>query len=237
MENRLKRMERILGGLADDDDDDYDEEQVQEKGASDDNNYKHGKRENNTTNESTKKGNNTSTTPGTSAEPKNQPQHVNNNKNTNDTTETMTTTLTDKLATDTTTTNKEKDSKEDDSSTSSNKNNKNNSWKHDPSGLSSLNSTGITRYVGDMSPLPFLAQKINFEDARVASTIGFKVRKFGHSLLLYKEDDEERAQGASERMLRAAGRLKPGQTINTMNDWIYAVAGIDRVTSDRLMRV
>ncbi|KAI7850219.1 fungal-specific transcription factor domain-containing protein, partial [Circinella umbellata] len=226
-------MERILGGLADDNDDE--EVEVEEKGTSGDNNHSNEKRENITTHESTKKENDALAIPGAGAESKDQLQHVNNNKNSNNSTETTTATVADKSVANTNTTNKQKDNKKDESDTSSNS--KNNNWKHDPSGLSSLNSTGITRYVGDMSPLPFLAQKINFEDARVASTIGFKVRKFGHSLLLYKEDDKERAQGASERMLRAAGKLKPGQTINTMNDWIYAVAGIDRVTSDRLMRV
>ncbi|KAI8142510.1 fungal-specific transcription factor domain-containing protein [Fennellomyces sp. T-0311] len=168
LENRLKRMERILGGLADEETSD--------------------EREKDMTNQS-EKGNATPVQHGLGAEIEVKQEDVNT------------------------------------------------SWNHDPSGLSSLHSTGITRYVGDMSPLPLLAQKINFEDARVASTIGFKVRKFGQSLLLYKEEDQERAQGASERMLRAVGKLKPGQTINGMNDWIYAVAGIDRVTSDRLMRI
>lgn len=103
------------------------------------------------------------------------------------------------------------------------------------SGLSSLSSSGSARYIGDMSPLPFLAQKINFEDARVASHIGFKVRKFGQSLVMYKEDED--GQNGNIRLLQQLGKLKPGQTINTMNDWIYTVAGIDKITSDRLMKV
>ncbi|KAI9313937.1 fungal-specific transcription factor domain-containing protein [Dichotomocladium elegans] len=103
------------------------------------------------------------------------------------------------------------------------------------SGLSSLSSSTSTRYIGDMSPLPFLAQKINFEDARVESHIGFKVRKFGDSLVMYKEDEDE--QDASVRLLSQLGFLKPGETINTLNDWIYKVAGIDKATSDRLMKI
>ncbi|KAI9489239.1 fungal-specific transcription factor domain-containing protein [Zychaea mexicana] len=224
-------MERILGGLADEDEEESPADDI--------------KRENEMTHQA-EKGNSPSFTPGTGAE-----QQQNNSKDGNNgklvpgsatatttataTTSTTATPTTTTTATAVSTTTTEKPA---DATTGSKSNSKGNcNWKHDTSGLSSLDSTGITRYVGDMSPLPFLAQKINFEDARVASTIGFKVRKFGHSLLLYKEDDQERAQGASERMLRAAGKLKPGQSINGMNDWIYAVAGIDRVTSDRLMRI
>lgn len=104
------------------------------------------------------------------------------------------------------------------------------------SGFSSLSSSTMTRYVGDMSPLPFLAQKINFEDARVFKQIGFKVRKFGQSLVLIKENDSENGD-ASVHLLQKLGMLKPGETINSMNDWIFRVAGIDRATSDRLMKM
>lgn len=104
------------------------------------------------------------------------------------------------------------------------------------SGFSSLSSSTMTRYVGDMSPLPFLAQKINCEDARVSNHIGFKVRKFGQSLVLVKENDTENGD-ASVQLLQKLGMLKPDETINSMNEWILRVAGIDRATSDRLMKM
>lgn len=100
-----------------------------------------------------------------------------------------------------------------------------------------LITDSTARYVGDMSPLPFLAQKINFEDAKVASRIGFRVRKFGQSLVVYKEQDQEEEKYPNQHLLRSLGILKPGETINTINDWIYKVSGLDRATSDKLMKV
>ncbi|KAI8980552.1 fungal-specific transcription factor domain-containing protein [Pilobolus umbonatus] len=90
-----------------------------------------------------------------------------------------------------------------------------------------------TRYIGDMSPLPFLAQKINFEDARIASQIGVKIRRFGQSLVLCEEESKR----SSLNMLEKLGMLKPGETIKGINDWIYKVAGVDKITSDNLLKV
>ncbi|KAG0187249.1 hypothetical protein DFQ28_006684 [Apophysomyces sp. BC1034] len=103
--------------------------------------------------------------------------------------------------------------------------------------LSSLSSGAQTRYFGDVSPLPFLAQKINFEDTKVASQFGIRFRRFGQSLIWYDVDDDQSKKGGSQRMLECVGKLKPGETIKGMNDWIFRVAGIDKVTSDRLMKV
>jgi hypothetical protein len=99
-------------------------------------------------------------------------------------------------------------------------------------------STGMrTRYIGDMSPLPFLAQKINFEDARIASKIGIKIRRFGQSLVLYEKDERLNDKSANQVLLEDLNMLKPGETIKGLNDWIYKVAGVDKSTSDSLMKV
>jgi hypothetical protein len=101
--------------------------------------------------------------------------------------------------------------------------------------FSSLSSEMKTRYIGDMSPWPFLAQKINFEDARIASQIGVKIRRFGQSLVLYEKDDTS-GKDANQKLLEGLGMLKPGETIKGLNDWIYKVAGVDKITSDCLMK-
>jgi hypothetical protein len=101
--------------------------------------------------------------------------------------------------------------------------------------LSSLSTQMQTRYIGDMSPWPFLAQKINFEDARIASQIGVKIRRFGQSLVLYEKDDTS-GKNASQKLLEGLGMLKPGESIKGLNDWIYKVAGVDKMTSDSLMK-
>ncbi|CEP09457.1 hypothetical protein [Parasitella parasitica] len=102
--------------------------------------------------------------------------------------------------------------------------------------LSSLSTEMRTRYIGDMSPLPFLAQKINFEDARIASQIGVKIRRFGQSLVLYEKADTS-GKNANQKLLESLGMLKPGETIKSLNDWIYKVTGVDKTTSDSLMKI
>ncbi|KAI9307650.1 fungal-specific transcription factor domain-containing protein [Cunninghamella echinulata] len=92
------------------------------------------------------------------------------------------------------------------------------------------------RYIGDMSTLPFLAEKFNFEDDRYTSNVGIKVRKFGQSLVVYDRNEEYGYKG-SQQFLEKLGIIKPGETVNGLDDWILKVAGIDKVTSDRLMKI
>jgi hypothetical protein len=102
--------------------------------------------------------------------------------------------------------------------------------------LSSLNTNMRARYIGDMSPLPLLAQKINFEDARIASQIGIRIRRFGQSLVWFEPTDTS-GKGANQLLLEDLGMIRPGDTIKGLNDWIYRVAGIDKSTSDILMKM
>ncbi|KAI8376287.1 fungal-specific transcription factor domain-containing protein [Radiomyces spectabilis] len=102
--------------------------------------------------------------------------------------------------------------------------------------LSSLSTEMKTRYIGDMSPLPFLARKVDFENSELSSHLGFKIRRFGQSLVWYEEEDKS-GKGANHKLLEMLGMLKPGETINTLNEWIYKVAGLDKSMSDRLMKV
>ncbi|KAG2236790.1 hypothetical protein INT48_006974 [Thamnidium elegans] len=98
-------------------------------------------------------------------------------------------------------------------------------------------STMRSRYIGDMSPLPFLAQKINFEDARIASKIGVKIKRFGQSLVLYEKDETKDGKNSNIALLEELNIIKPGGTIKGVNDWIYKVAGVDKATSDSLLKI
>ncbi|KAI9006292.1 fungal-specific transcription factor domain-containing protein [Phycomyces nitens] len=103
-------------------------------------------------------------------------------------------------------------------------------------GLSSISNESRTRYVGEMSPLPLLAHKIDFEDSRFTSQFGMQVRRFGQSLVFYDSKDQRDGR-LSEGILRELGILGPSETIKGMNDWIYKVSGLDKQMSDRLMKI
>jgi hypothetical protein len=102
--------------------------------------------------------------------------------------------------------------------------------------ISSIMTGPQPRYVGDMSILPFLAQKINFEDARIASSMGVHIRRFGQNMVVYDKTDPN-GKDAYHKQLEERGLLKPGETIKDLNEWIYKVAGIDKRTSDILLKV
>ncbi|KAF7727022.1 hypothetical protein EC973_008136 [Apophysomyces ossiformis] len=109
---------------------------------------------------------------------------------------------------------------------------------HSDTGQLSFQNGEATRYFGDNSALPFLAQKINFDDKNVTSQLGFRFRRLGQDLVWYQTGDEDqRRKGGSLWILEHLGKLKPGETIKGMNDWIFRISGIDRATSDRLMKV
>lgn len=106
---------------------------------------------------------------------------------------------------------------------------------------SSQNNSSIAethpRYIGDMSMLPFLAQKFNFEDDRFISPIGIKIRRFGNSLVMFEKGDNTTGRTPSQLLLETLGILKPGEPILGVDDWISKVADISKPTSDLLMKV
>ncbi|KAI8378245.1 fungal-specific transcription factor domain-containing protein [Choanephora cucurbitarum] len=102
--------------------------------------------------------------------------------------------------------------------------------------LSSIGSGHHVRYIGDMSPLPLLAQTVNFDDARIASQVGFKIKRFGQSLVILQKDDSANRPD-SQRVLERLGKLRPGESIRGINDWIFKVTGLDKKTSDTLMKI
>jgi hypothetical protein len=106
---------------------------------------------------------------------------------------------------------------------------------------STQNNSSITethpRYIGDMSMLPFLAQKFNFEDDRFISPIGIKIRRFGNSLVMFEKGDNTTGRTPSQLLLETLGILKPGEPILGVDDWISKVANISKPTSDLLIKV
>ncbi|CAO3681246.1 unnamed protein product [Rhizopus stolonifer] len=103
-----------------------------------------------------------------------------------------------------------------------------------PIELTSISSEGRVRYLGEVSSLHCLAQKVNFDELTTFSRIGKKFKRLGDSLLEYETKSEE---NSNERLLQNLGRLRPGESIGGLNDWIYKVSGVDRLTSDTLMKV
>ncbi|SAM07065.1 hypothetical protein [Absidia glauca] len=93
------------------------------------------------------------------------------------------------------------------------------------------------RYIADLTTLPFLAQKFDVEDDRFASSVGVKIRRFGRSLVLYEEGDATTGRTPNQYLLEKLGLLKPDEAIPDVDDWISKVAGITKDTSDRLMKV
>lgn len=227
LENRLKRMERILGNLADDEDDQGDN--------GDGNNQTPGESPSTTSSSSSslspkkkKQSNGSKKSNNADVDGDKTMSQIKSNSSSKKqkqvtpmtaTAETTAGTMTEKL--------EEKEAKEVEQKIST-------TTIVEPSSL----STGMrTRYIGDMSPLPFLAQKINFEDARIASKIGLKIRRFGQSLVLYEKEDRLNGKSANQILLEELNMLKPGESIKGLNDWIYKVAGIDKTTSDNLMKM
>ncbi|KAI9265939.1 fungal-specific transcription factor domain-containing protein [Sporodiniella umbellata] len=103
-----------------------------------------------------------------------------------------------------------------------------------PIELTSISSEGKMKYLGEVSSLHCLAQKIDFDELAAFSRLGKQFKRLGDSLLEYETKSEE---NSNERLLLNLGRLQPGEIINGLNDWIYRVSGIDKATSDTLMRV
>ncbi|KAI8098493.1 fungal-specific transcription factor domain-containing protein, partial [Halteromyces radiatus] len=93
------------------------------------------------------------------------------------------------------------------------------------------------RYIGDMSTLPFLAQKFNFEDSRFALPDGIKIRRFGQSLVIYEQGDNLNGRTPNQIVVEKLGILKPGEPVRDVDEWIFKVANITKTTSDRLMKV
>ncbi|RCH83372.1 hypothetical protein CU097_003453, partial [Rhizopus azygosporus] len=83
-------------------------------------------------------------------------------------------------------------------------------------------------YLGDLSSLQFFSNKIPLNDKQTWT--GQRIRKFGNELVLIGDTKEEDDQQKWYQKLSLP-------QLQTIHYWIYSVTGIDRHTSDRLIKI
>ncbi|KAI9485279.1 MAG: fungal-specific transcription factor domain-containing protein [Benjaminiella poitrasii] len=91
-------------------------------------------------------------------------------------------------------------------------------------------SSDRVQYLGDMSSFQFFSNKIRLDDENTKWK-GHQIRKFGKQVVLIedlKDEDEEQSEIPQSQLL---------PHIKSIHYWIYSVAGVDRHTSDRLLKI
>lgn len=108
--------------------------------------------------------------------------------------------------------------------------------RHDPIQSGSGNkkpqgaSSDRVQYLGDMSSFQLFSNKIQLDDTNTKWK-GHHIRKFGKQVVLIedgKEDEENQTKIPEPQLLP---HVKP------IHYWIYSVTGVDRHTSDRLIKM
>ncbi|KAG1376233.1 hypothetical protein G6F61_007775 [Rhizopus arrhizus] len=102
-----------------------------------------------------------------------------------------------------------------------------------PLELTSVSSEGKVCYLCEMNYVPFVTQRVDLKDV-LLSRFGKKFKRLGDSLFEYEAKSKETS---NQGMLQQLGILGPTDTIKGLNDWIYKVSGMDKATSDALMKV
>lgn len=96
-------------------------------------------------------------------------------------------------------------------------------------------STDGLHYLGELSPLQFLQTRFPIEGNGSGPWMGRRVRRFGKQILLMDAEDEP-TDGIRDR-------TPPTPSVENMahhtgvQHWIYTVTGVDRHTSDRLLKM
>lgn len=92
-------------------------------------------------------------------------------------------------------------------------------------------SSDRVRYLGDLSALQFLKDKISIEGGSEKMFLGGqKIKRFGQEIVLMEDNDETEDPAP----FWFTDSLSPGRSIH---HWIYSVSGVDRHTSDRLLKM
>ncbi|KAI8370961.1 fungal-specific transcription factor domain-containing protein [Blakeslea trispora] len=93
-------------------------------------------------------------------------------------------------------------------------------------------STDSVHFLGDMSGLQFFSNKIQLDNSKDPTWGGHRIRKFGKQVVLVEDDKEnmndKQAEIPKEQLLP---HVKP------IHYWIYSVTGVDRHTSNRLLKI
>lgn len=98
-----------------------------------------------------------------------------------------------------------------------------------PVELLSIASEGSMRYVCELSSLPKMLRKIDVNNDR----LGRRFKRLGDSMFEY----ELSPNISNQQLLQRLGALNPGESIKGINDWIYRATGVDKTTSDALLKV
>lgn len=107
--------------------------------------------------------------------------------------------------------------------------------RHDPIQSSSSKkpqgaSSDRVQYLGDMSSFQLFSNKIRLDDKNTKWK-GHHIRKFGNQVVLVEDGKEEQEDIADIPQTQLLPHVKP------IHYWIYSVTGVDRHTSDRLIKM
>ncbi|KAI8095243.1 fungal-specific transcription factor domain-containing protein [Thamnidium elegans] len=107
--------------------------------------------------------------------------------------------------------------------------------RHDPIQSSSSKkpqgaSSDRVQYLGDMSSFQLFSNKIQLDDKNTKWK-GHHIRKFGNQVVLVEDGKEEQENIADIPQTQLLPHVKP------IHYWIYSVTGVDRHTSDRLIKI
>lgn len=92
-------------------------------------------------------------------------------------------------------------------------------------------SSDRVQYLGDMSSFQLFSNKIHLDDEKTKWK-GHHIRKFGKQVVLVEDGkDEEEEKHAEIPQSQLLPHVKP------IHYWIYSVTGVDRHTSDRLIKM
>lgn len=91
-------------------------------------------------------------------------------------------------------------------------------------------SSDRVQYLGDMSSFQFFSNKIHLDDDNTKWK-GHRIRKFGKQVVLVEDGKDEQEDAPEIPQSQLLPHVKP------IHYWIYSVTGVDRHTSDRLLKM
>ncbi|CAO0799435.1 unnamed protein product [Mucor circinelloides] len=91
-------------------------------------------------------------------------------------------------------------------------------------------SSDRVQYLGDMSSFQFFSNKIHLDDDNTKWK-GHHIRKFGKQVVLVEDGKDEQDNAPDIPQSQLLPHVKP------IHYWIYSVTGVDRHTSDRLLKI
>ncbi|KAI8641226.1 fungal-specific transcription factor domain-containing protein [Parasitella parasitica] len=91
-------------------------------------------------------------------------------------------------------------------------------------------SSDRVQYLGDMSSFQFFSNKMHL-DGKDTKWKGHHIRKFGKQVVLVEDGKDEQGADPENPQLQLLPYVKP------IHYWIYSVTGVDRHTSDRLLKI